>query len=220
MKLWRPRWNGDHLVGEVPVDRPTDGGRRIMANLTSEFEGSGMSRGSDESYYDPEPSLERRVFDARLLQAPLTVLSSRSPIVCAESTSIADAMHAMQEQHRGCVLVTADGTTTSELTGIFTERDIMLRVIQRGRNPATIPLREVMSRNPERLPMSAQVAWVLNMMAVGGFRHVPVVNAKGCPVGVISVRDVVGFLVEAFPTEILNLPPDFGRGTRVPRDGA
>ena len=191
-----------------------------MANGTREVEGSGMGRGGDEGYFDPEPSGMRRSFDARLLHAPLTVLSSRSPIVCAETTSIADAMRAMQDQHRGCVLVTGDGTSSSELTGIFTERDIMLRVIQRGRNPATIPLSEVMSRNPERLTTTAQVAWVLNMMAVGGFRHVPVVNSRGWPVGVISVRDVVVFLVESFPTEILNLPPDFGRRAESPRDGA
>ena len=58
------------------------------------------------------------------------------------------------------------------------------------------------------------------MMSVGGFRHVPVVNQRGFPVAVISVRDVVEFLVEAFPSEILNLPPDFGMEERHPRDGA
>lgn len=190
-----------------------------MANPTSEFEASGPEKG-DEDYFEADVSNERRAFDVRLLHAPLTVLSSRSPVIFAETTSIADAMRAMQEQHRGCVLVTADGTTNSELTGIFTERDIMLRVIQRGRNPATIPLSEVMSRDPERLPMTAQVAWVLNLMSVGGFRHVPVVNPRNHPVALISVRDVVGFLVESFPTEILNLPPDFGRRARNPRYGA
>jgi CBS domain-containing protein len=77
-----------------------------------------------------------------------------------------------------------------------------------------------MSANPEFLPCDARVAWVLNMMSVGGFRHVPIVNMRGFPAAVISVRDVVEFLVEAFPREILNLPPDFGAEERHPRDGA
>ena len=42
------------------------------------------------------------------------------------------------------------------------------------------------------------------MMSVGGFRHVPIVDAEGRPVHVVSVRDVVEFLVEAFPQEVLN----------------
>jgi CBS domain-containing protein len=78
----------------------------------------------------------------------------------------------------------------------------------------------VMSGDPEFLRSDAPVAWVLNMMSVGGFRHVPVVNALGCPVAVISVRDVVEFLVEAFPSEILNLPPNFGERPSRARDGA
>jgi CBS domain-containing protein len=42
------------------------------------------------------------------------------------------------------------------------------------------------------------------MMSVGGFRHVPIVDERGRPAGVVSVRDVVDLLVEAFPAEILN----------------
>jgi signal-transduction protein with cAMP-binding, CBS, and nucleotidyltransferase domain len=189
-----------------------------MAELRSSGGPNPIGR-NDEAYFDVERARPPRGFDVRLLQEPVTVLSTRSPLIFSEASPTSEAMRAMQNEHRGVVLVTQDGTDSTPLTGIFTERDILLRVINRGRNPAEAPLGEVMSRNPEFLQCDGRVAWVLNMMSVGGFRHVPVVNMRGCPAAVISVRDIVSFLVEAFPSEILNLPPDFGASEQHPRDG-
>jgi len=174
---------------------------------------------NDEAYFDDDRLSRPRSFDTQLLQEPVTVLSTRSPLIFSESAPTSEAMRAMQSEHSGVVLITEDGTANSPLLGVFIERDILLRVINRGRNPAETPLKEVMSADPEFLQADGRVAWVLNMMSVGGFRHVPVVNVRGCPVAVISVRDVVEFLVEAFPNEILNLPPDFGVRKNIPRDG-
>jgi CBS domain-containing protein len=129
-------------------------------------------------------------------------------------------MRAMQRQHRGCVLVTEDGTARTRMLGIFTERDVLLRIIDRGRNPQAIALSEVMTSEPEALPAEARIAWVLNLMSVGGFRHVPVVDSEGRPVTVVSVRDVVQFLVEAFPSAVHNLPPEFGPVRYRTRGGA
>ena len=63
------------------------------------------------------------------------------------------------------------------------------------------------------------IVYALNKMSVGGFRHVPVVDDERRPAFVISVRDIVSFLVEAFPREVLNLPAD-GRPTPRQREGA
>ena len=117
-------------------------------------------------------------------------------------------------------MITQDGTVRSPLTGIFTERDVLTKIIDSGRNPATVPLSEVMTADPESLPTDAKLAWALNMMSVGGFRHLPVTDTRRWPAFIISVRDIVEFLVESFPTEILNLPPDFGREQGRSRDGA
>ena len=83
------------------------------------------------------------------------------------------------------------------------------RIVDRGRNPAALPVGDVMTPNPECLSIRSAVAYALNMMSVGGFRHVPVVDDEHRPAFVISVRNVVEFLVEAFPREILNLPSGF-----------
>ena len=91
--------------------------------------------------------------------------------------------------------------------------------MDRGRHPGDVCLREVMIKDPESLPRTAPVSWVLNKMSVGGFRHVPIVDSRGRPVFVVSVRDIVEYLVDAFP-EIHNLPPEYGPDRYRTRDGA
>ncbi|HEY5657904.1 MAG TPA: CBS domain-containing protein [Myxococcota bacterium] len=160
----------------------------------------------DESYFDRPQERRAAGFDVHLLREPLTVLPVRRAITMPTSATVTEAMRAMQRKHRGCVLVTDDGTENSKLAGIFTERDVLFRIVDRGRNPAALPLGEVMTPDPEALSVRANVAYVLNRMSVGGFRHIPVVDDEHHPACVISVRDVVAFLVDAFPREVLNLP--------------
>ena len=161
----------------------------------------------DETYFDkPKDRIES--FDAELLQESVVALPVRPPLIFSVSDSTTEAMRAMQRDHRGCVVVTDDGTGASKLVGIFTERDVLLRIVDRGKNPATLPLSEVMTPEPEVLSVRSTVAFALNKMCVGGFRHVPIVDDEHRPVLVVSVRDVVEFLVEAFPREVLTLPVD------------
>ena len=160
----------------------------------------------DESYFDPPPRHAR--FDADLLRESLRRLPTRSALVLRPSDSVTEAVRLMQREHRGCVVITEDGTDASPLLGIFTERDVLLRIVDRGKNPATLPLDAVMTTDPEVLSLGGTIAHALNKMSVGGFRHVPVVDENHHPVFVISVRDIVEFLVEAFPREVLTLSSD------------
>lgn len=175
----------------------------------------------DDEFLDDDPYFEgerrpapRGAFDASLLRESVRVLPARHPLLFAPHHTVTQAMRAMQKEHRGVVLITEDGSPDTRVIGIFSERDVLFRVVDRGRNPMTLALAEVMTRDPECVPVEASVAWVLNKMSVGGFRHVPVVDG-GRPAFVVSVRDVVELLVERFPREVLNLPPSFGE---VPRD--
>lgn len=174
----------------------------------------------EESYDEEAPRTRQRVFDAKVLHEPVRILPARPPLVFSGSSPVSAAMRAMQRQHRGCVLVTEDGTPATRLAGIFTERDVLFRIIDRGRNPEKLPIAEVMTPDPECLPSEANIAWALNKMSVGGFRHVPVVDTEGRPVFVASVRDVVEFLVQSFPREVLNLPTDYGADRTRTREGA
>ena len=172
----------------------------------------------DESYFDRPQQRRPAGFDVHLLREPLTVLPVRRAVTMSKETTVSEAMRAMQRKHRGCVLVTEDGSQSSKLAGIFTERDVLYRIVDRGRNPAALLLSEVMTPDPDALSMRANVAYVLNRMSVGGFRHIPVVDDDHHPACVISVRDVVAFLVDAFPREVLNLPA--GHTSQHAREGA
>ncbi|HJO24528.1 MAG: CBS domain-containing protein [Myxococcota bacterium] len=170
----------------------------------------------DEVYY--ERLKQRRVgFDENLLGEPLTALPVRAPLIVSPVATATEAMRAMQGGHRGCVLVTDDGTGTSKLVGIFTERDVLLRIVDKGRNPRSLCVREVMTQGPKALPVGATVGNALKMMSIG-YRHVPVLDDECRVACVVSVRDIVDFLVEAFPREVLNLP--LGDGPPRAREGA
>jgi CBS domain-containing protein len=156
----------------------------------------------DEAYFDS--AAKHRVFDSALLREPTRVLERRKPIVLSPQSSVTDAIRSMQGEHRGCVLVTRDGTPATAIVGIFTERDVLFRIVDRGRNPVTLPLSEVMTSEVERLQVSDPIASVLHMMSVGGFRHIPIVDSEERPAFVVSVKDVVQFLVESFSREVAN----------------
>lgn len=159
-------------------------------------------------------------FDPRVLWGPLTDLPTGDALVFSAEATVTDAIRAMQREHCGCVIVTDDGTSGGELTGIFTERDVLLRIVDRGRNPAALPLGEVMTPDPEVLSDHSTIAYALSRMSVGGFRHLPVVDDDRHPVFVISLRDIVEFLVAEFPREALTLPGDPGRPPQRTREGA
>src|SRR5439155_11763292 len=105
-----------------------------------------------------------------VLETPVCDLMARDPCIVDADTTVVAAVNAMNERHIGCVLVQQDG----KLVGIFTERDLLRRVIFREGNQGW-KVEAVMTRNPETLRPSATVAFALNKMSVDGFRHVPIV---------------------------------------------
>jgi CBS domain-containing protein len=101
----------------------------------------------------------------------------------------------------GCLLVVDDG----RLLGILTERDLLLK-LERG--DVERPVRDLMTPDPEVLSPEDPIVYALNKMSVGGFRHVPLLDDAGRPVGIVSVRDIVDYIVDFFPNDVLTVPPD------------
>lgn len=168
-----------------------------------------MARSEFHDAYDDPVSTRGEIFGT-----PIGDLSLRDPIMIDAAATAADAVDAMNEHHTGCVLVSRDG----QLAGIFTERDVLTKVVFRHDGPLT-PLEAVMTPNPETLEDDATIAFALNMMSVGGYRHIPIVDKNDKAVGVLSVRDIVDFLVQLYPEEVLNLPPTPAKGIADSADG-
>lgn len=165
-------------------------------------------------------SSSKRVVDEHVLREPVTIIAAREPLLLSPDAMVCVAIRIMQEQHCGSIVLTEDGTAKTPVVGIFTERDVLQRVIDCGRALDAVPLREVMTPNPEVLERESSIALLLNRMSVFGIRHVPIVDEVGRPQFVLSVRDVVDLLVESFPRAILNLPTDEHPPANPTREGA
>ena len=155
------------------------------------------------------------VVDTRTLEQPISRLSPRPPLCVEQNATLADAVVTMREHRVGCVLVVDDA---GYLVGIFTERDLLLRLddgdLSRGIQP-------YMTSDPETLSPGDPIAFALNLMSVGGFRHIPLVDEGGRPLGVVSVKDVVNYLADVFSQDVLTIPPNPRQAGRwQSRDGA
>jgi CBS domain-containing protein len=105
--------------------------------------------------------------------------------VDAES-SVLEAARFMMEHNIGAVPVLRDG----ELVGIFSERDIMNRVVAIGRSPGTTLVSEVMTANPKAVSVSETVENSLFLMREHGFRHLLITDGNQLK-GLVSLRDLL-----------------------------
>jgi CBS domain-containing protein len=135
---------------------------------------------------------------------PVRKLARRQPLRVEPAQSVQDVARRMTETHSASALVIEGG----KLRGIFTEHDLLERVVSAGRDPASTRVEEVMTGSPEALPATATMAQALRFLARGHYRQAPLVDDAGAPVGMLSTRQVVGFVSETFPKEILNAPPE------------
>ena len=101
------------------------------------------------------------------------------------SATVHDAARVMAERHIGAILVAIDG----RLQGIFTERDVLARVVAAGLDPKDTALGGVMTPNPDTVGPNDKALDALQRMSERGYRHLPVVDGERI-VGIVSIRDL------------------------------
>jgi CBS domain-containing protein len=139
-----------------------------------------------------------------LLGDTIRVLGPDEPLSVPDTLSVRDAVASMMAMRRAAVLV-VDGA--GRLTGIFTERDVLTRVVGRGLDPVVTRIGQVMTREPDALSVSDRVAYAVNRMSVAGYRTIPLVDAARRPVGVVTVSHIIKWMADLFPEAVLNLRP-------------
>ena len=130
-------------------------------------------------------------------------LNPTPPLRVGPEQTIAEAVALMRQNNVGCVLVCRD----DRVVGIFTERDLMRKVLAAGK-PLTRPVSEFMTPDPVQVHRKDPIGAVIRRMEEGGYRHLPVVDDAGRPVGVLSVKRIVHYLVEHYSPTVCNQPPD------------
>ncbi len=143
-------------------------------------------------------TIEEALRDERLGSLPI------SNSACVKlGTSLDETLRVMREAGVGCVLV-CDG---EKLVGIFTERDVLNKLF--GARPADggEPVDRYMTPDPTVLTLDDRLGDAVRLMTERGYRHLPLCDRHGRRAGMIAARDIVHYVAEHFPAEVVNLPP-------------
>lgn len=144
-----------------------------------------------EDYSEPhfDDPLEQKLHNdtvSQIQSAPFTAVPS--------DQSVAEVMAKMTGDDIACVLVEENG----KLVGLFSDRDVLDKVALDFENMKSRPVRDVMTREPVYVQESDSAAATLTVVAVSGYRHIPVLNADEQIVGIISPRRIAEYLTASF----------------------
>ncbi len=141
--------------------------------------------------------------EALLKEKRISEIINPKLVQSAPDITIDQAVNLMLENKSGYIVI-AKGKT---VVGIFTETDFVRKVIDQNVDWKR-PVSDFMTPEPKTLSPEDSVGQVIDLMGRYRFYHIPLVNDKNELVNVISVRTVIRFLAEFYPTEVYNLPPD------------
>jgi CBS domain-containing protein len=152
-------------------------GAEVCDNCGADLAGTGI----------PQPASS---FHGRLLGEHLDSLGAPPPLTVGPDTPVDVVVARMQDAEADCVLVIVD----DRLVGIFTDRDAVVKAA--GKPLDAFHVRDFMTPDPVVLRHDDPIAIAIHKMAVGGFRHIPIIEG-GRPTGVVTARDVFHHLAEA-----------------------
>jgi CBS domain-containing protein len=133
---------------------------------------------------------------------PISALGLPPPITIPHSSTVGEALAAVQTHGMGYVLVVESGRPV----GIMSEREVLMKIVARDVKYEE-SVDRYMSRDPETVTMKDPIARAIQLMNEGGERNIPVVDDAGNAVAVLRTLDIIHFLAEAFPAQVMNLPP-------------
>ena len=125
------------------------------------------------------------------------IIENQELFTLSPSDSVRDAVRVMTERKIGAVLIKRD----DQLAGIFTERDVLTRIVDAGLDANATKLAEVMTVDPDTLAPSDRAVDALMKMSSRGYRHLPVVD-EGQLVGIVSIRDIFGAVQKELESDL------------------
>jgi CBS domain-containing protein len=139
-----------------------------------------------------------------LTDEKLKSLSRRDPLTVRPGTSLAECLGMVQQTGVGDSVFVTDAA--GRLQGVLTERDIFAKLVATNADLSQ-PVESLMVDHPWTLNLEEPIRHAIDLMQTGRYRNVPLVDDDNLLVGVVRPVDVLKFLAEAFPEELLNLPP-------------
>ena len=121
----------------------------------------------------------------------------RNVYTTTRGATVSEAVREMNDKGVGALLV----MDTTRVAGIFTERDVLRRIVDADRDPALTKVGEVMTRNPTTIDIGWRVQQAMELMTERRFRHLPVME-DGQLVGMVSIGDIMRWVTLSQETEI------------------
>ena len=149
-----------------------------------------------------ETDVERRI--PSITAERLRVVSRNPPVVVPPGTSLRACLEAIQQSGTGNSVFVCE--SDGRLVGVLTERDVFGHLIG-GEADLAQPVEALMTLDPHTLDLDQTIHDVIVLMQTGRYRNVPIVDADRMLVGVVRQSDIIRYLAESFPEELLNLPP-------------
>lgn len=170
----------------------------------------------DEELEEMDEDDALRAWSAQEIQTSLKDLM-RSIITIDIKCSANEGIDLLLSKEIGAAPVVENGY----LRGIFSERDVLNKILNKQVGDLDhISVTEFMIADPQTAHPEDSLNTAILHMARGGYRHVPIVDAENRPIGMVSIRDVISYLIEEFPQEVLTLPPKPVRDAMKAREGA
>lgn len=129
-------------------------------------------------------------------------ICNRIVVLVERDTPLADAALRMREQHVGCLVVVDETGSGRLVVGILTDRDIVTAVVAKAVAPQTLRVEDVMTTNVVTVGEATPFAELLATMRRKGLRRLPVTDAKGALVGLVTLDDVLEILAEQMRTVV------------------
>ena len=124
-------------------------------------------------------------------------------VVTLPSTKLQEALDLMHREKSGYIIIADEH---SKLVGMFTEREVLMNVMKPGVSMSE-PIEKYMRRDVHPLKKSDTVGQALDFMNKFSIRHIPLLDEFEQVTGILSIRTIVSYMSELFPTGVFNLPP-------------
>lgn len=141
------------------------------------------------------------VINLEFLLQSIGGLTKKQPLCLDQELTVQVVVRQMIEKKVGSVLLVNEN---QQIVGIFTERDYLKHFALQEKDPKTTKIKEVSTMDPVTVPPETSIAYALNLMSHGGFRHLPVVDENKTALGVVSVRDVLDKISELLVQDMMS----------------
>ncbi len=163
----------------------------------------GQEYGDEYLIVSEERAQPRITVDEGIFNRPIRDLHYHPPLCMQRTGKLAEAVELMQRHSVGAVMI-QEGET---LVGILSERDILRKVLGKQVDLQQVGVEQHMTPEPEVVIPDDTIGRAVFVMHGGGFRHLPVVDEKQRPVGIVSVKDILEYFTGFFAHTLLTRPP-------------